>query len=188
MKYKFNYFKDPLKYARFTDKSCDNCGSANLCLNGIYFDNSEDEFESVCLECLVRGEVIVEIPSFLGERLYNEVKSRYQGSSLLGIEEKVNKMLEELSKTPPVPWLQFNDWPVCCGDFMRYIGEWGREEFNLNSNDGNGKRYLLDLLDDSFINQIDDFEVFWNEIGEYSIAFVFECIECKVRKVIVQSY
>ncbi|MBM7868533.1 uncharacterized protein CbrC (UPF0167 family) [Clostridium pascui] len=188
MKYKFKYFEEPLKYARFSDEPCDNCGSTNLCLNGTYFDSSEDDIESICLECLVKGEIKVELPSFLVERLHDQIKLKYQHISSYEIQEKVNRILEELSKTPPVPWLQFNDWPVCCGDFMRYIGEWGKEEFNFNSHDGNGKEYLFKLLDVSFQNQIEDFEQFWNEIGEYSIVFVFECMECEKRIAIVQSY
>ena len=42
--------------------------------------------------------------------------------------EIANEEIEILKYTPPIPWVQFNDWKVCCDDYMQYIGEWEQKD------------------------------------------------------------
>lgn len=42
------------------------------------------------------------------------------------------KKVGELSITPPVAWVQSNEWPVCCDDYMKYIGEWEKTVLLIN--------------------------------------------------------
>jgi uncharacterized protein CbrC (UPF0167 family) len=171
MTIKFKYFSNPLKYAEFTDVKCQSCGTTQNCLEGEYFDRGDDVV-SVCLNCLNQGVIVVDLPEYIKDRIH---------------QDKTEK-LTRLERTPPVPWIQYNDWPVCCDDFMCYIGEWEQKEFDENSENGNGKEYLISLLDENIKNRVDDINVLWDDLGEYTALFVFECIHCKRKKGIPQSY
>jgi hypothetical protein len=181
------YFVDFKKNAVFSNEQCDICGSNDNCLEAEYFDNDED-FRSICLKCLLSGKQLVNIPSYLKNKLIENIKQVDKRISDKIINEKVENILDELSKTPPVPWVQFNNWPVYNGDFMKYIGEWNKEDFIKNSSDKNGKNYILSLLDEQIKKQIDDMDAFWDDIGENTIVFVFESIDKSKRQAIVQSY
>lgn len=187
MDYKFKYFLNPEKNASYVDEPCEVCGSSDLCLDGTYFDNQE-ELESICMECLVKGKVVVEFPSFLYDKIYYELKRIKPTLTEEEIKYNVNDIFSELEKTPPVPWLQYNDWPVCCGDFMTYLGELTRNELNSMAVDGDGKTLLLSLIDDEMKNRIDSLEALWDDLGDHVIAYHFKCMECDKQIAILQSY
>ena len=186
-KYKFKYFMNPEANAEFTEENCQFCGTKEKCLEGEYFDR-EDEVTSVCLDCLVKGETTVQIPQYLKDRLYTHLKNTFKEKSSEELKELFESTISELEKNPPVPWIQYNDWPVCDGDFMRYVGEWKQEDFNNVSQNGNGKDYILSILDDFTKSRIDDIDVFWNDIGNYTAVFVFMCIHCNKIIGVAQSY
>jgi hypothetical protein len=51
--------------------------------------------------------------------------------------------LEALAHTPPVPWLQNNEWPICSDDFAVYLGELTREGLGQRwGSEAAGKRAL----------------------------------------------
>jgi Uncharacterised protein family (UPF0167) len=183
----FKYFQDPLKNIEFTDEPCQYCGSEVNCIEGVYLD-TQDEVSSVCLKCFTEGKVIIEISDYIIEKLYNHLLTTYPKRSKTDISEICNSLISELAKTPPVPWIQYNDWPVLNGDFMRYIGEWSQVELSENSPDGDGKKFLLEIIDDFTRDKIDDFDVFWNDIGEYTAIFVFVCIVSGKKVAIAQNY
>lgn len=188
MNYSFKYFEDYNTNARFTGEKCEICGKEDLCLNGIYLDISGRDLESVCISCLVKGEITIQIPEYLRNRLYENIKSITPHLSEELINNKVNILVDELSRTPPVPWVQYNDWPTCCADFMTYIGEWETEDFEKNAADGDGKNYLLNSIDERTKNQIEGLDVLWDDIGYDTIAFVFKCRKCGKTAVVLQSY
>lgn len=172
MRYKFKYFNNVMKHAEFTDgENCQSCNSSEYCLEGIYFD--QDEVTSVCLECLQDGIIKVNIPNYVLDRMNGP-----------GKESKI----KELEKTPPVPWVQYNDWPVCCNDFTKYLGEWEKRECDTFSNNGDGLNYLLSILEPSSKQKIQDVAIFWESIGNFIILFVFECLHCMSKVAIPQSY
>lgn len=168
----FRYFNDPIKNAVFTDVECQSCGSKEYCLEGEYFDRG-DEVVSVCLDCLMLGKITVDIPGYVKDKI-DEDKQR-------------GKKIKDLERTPPVPWIQYNDWPVCCSDFMCYLGEWEKEDLNNFSN-GDGKKLVFSILDNDTRNRINDEDVFWEDIGEYTALFVFKCTNCNRMKANAQSY
>lgn len=173
----FKYFENPLKNAVFTEEECQSCGTDKYCLEGEYFDHGDD-IVSVCINCLSQGKIKVSIPQYIRERIGNE----------LGNDHEKELKIDELERTPPVPWIQFNDWPVCCGDFSKYVGEWKQDDFVKESDDGNGLTYLLQILEDSSKEKIVNPEAFWEDVGQYTAIFVFECIDCSKRIAVPQSY
>lgn len=183
----FKYFKDFLKNATFTDKQCDICSSNEYCLEAEYFE-SDEEYSSVCLKCLINGNARVTIPQHLIKRLRENIKLVNIDIQDDDLKEKINNYILELSKTPPVAWIQFNNWPVYNGDFMRFIGEWTKEDIILNAPNNDGKAYLKLIVDDLTKNKIDDFDIFWEDIEKYTAIFVFESLDSKKRIAIAQNY
>ena len=102
--------------------------------------------------------------------------------------KKQNEKVTELSFCPPVPWIQNNDWPVCCDDYMTYIGEWEREDFIKNSTTGDGLSLLKELLIDELKNNVESYEALWADVGYETAAFVFKCSKCGNKVVVCQDY
>lgn len=164
----YKYFRDVEKNAAFTDIPCEFCGSVENCLDGVYFEDGQ--LDSICLKCFQMKRARVVIPSFI--------------SSL--IKENTLQKTKELSETPPVPWIQHNEWPVCCDDYLTYIGEWGQDEFNNSAKNGDGLTLFIEYLQDKL--QKEKVQYLWENLGSFSSAFVFECEKCGKRIAVVQEY
>ncbi|RCW39603.1 CbrC family protein [Paenibacillus prosopidis] len=178
----FRYFDDPLRNAEFIESPCESCGSEENCLDGVFFDEPEFDRESVCMDCLVDGKVKVHIRDYLVEKLERNVKKSYPSE----LEDKVPKIVDiqcsELKKSPPIPWIQQNDWVVCCGEFAKYLGEWSQEKFELSSANRNGKEFQLSILEKEYRDRIEDEELFWEDIGNDTAIYVFECLKCAHKR------
>lgn len=167
---KYKYFENVENNAAFIDIPCQFCGSVGDCLDAVYFENGN--LDSICIECFEKGKAHVIIPKYVAEQ----------------VKVNVHKKVWELSCTPPVPWIQYNEWPACCDDFMTFIGEWDRNKFNENSGDGNGKRYLQILMIKNGLDRISNIEGLWNDIGHNSAAYVFKCQQCGKISVVCQDF
>lgn len=167
---KYKYFENVKKYVAFTEEKCQFCGKNTDCFDGVYFDN--DEIESVCIDCFEKKKAEVIIPDYLKNKIKNNV----------------NHKVDELRFTPPVPWIQYNDWNICCDDFSKYLGEWKKEDFIEYAKEENPIVYFKNLLSDYTLSLVDDINILWNDIGKYTVAYVFECQHCKKKTVICQSY
>ncbi len=180
---KFKYFKNVAENAEFIDENCDICNSKENCLEGVYFSGDID-YNSVCLKCLLEGKVKNTIPSYVIKNL--EISMKKESTySINSMKEKI----KELEKTPPIPWIQYNNWPSCCGDFACYIGEWEQEDFiNYLNNKENSIVFLNKSLDESTKNKVDDINVLWEDIGYNTAAFVFQCLHCGKFIITCQSY
>ena len=166
----YKYFDNVKKNAVFTEQACQFCGSKNDCLEGVYFE--KNNIESVCVECLAQSKTSVYIP--------DEIQSKI-------VRDRIKKV-GELSITPPVAWVQSNEWPVCCDDYMTYIGEWEREDFIKNSTNGDGLSLLKELLIDELKNNVESYEALWTGLGYETAAFVFKCSKCGNKVVVCQDY
>ena len=94
----------------------------------------------------------------------------------------------ELSITPPVAWVQSNEWPVCCDDYMKYIGEWEKTDFINQSSHEEYIDYFKELLDKKMIERIDDIETLIEDLGYDSVAYAFRCICCNKVTIVCQDY
>lgn len=167
---RFKYYSNPETNAVFTNRLCRFCSSSRECLEGVYFD--VPGIDSVCLECLEQKKVSVPVPQYVKQQIRQN--------------EPVKTAL--LMQTPPVPWVQYNDWPVCCDDYMQYIGEWTREDFQNEALNGDGIGLLRAILRDDLAAQTDDFEVLWDSIGDDTAVFVFRCLVCGKLIAVCQNY
>lgn len=181
----FRYFPNYKKEARFTDQPCEVCGD-RPCLAGVYFGITDGP-EAVCLNCLVMGKVVVDIPTYLKNQLEESVKIVNPGWQEEQTKTYIGGVVEALSRTPPVPWIQNNNWPVHHGDFCRYLGEWSQARLAQEAPDGDGKTYLMSILEAP--DEVGDPEGLWESIAdEWTAVFVFECFTCNKRIAIEQSY
>lgn len=183
----YEYYENVLKNAEFTKEKCQICSSEEKCLEGIYFEQGS-KLKSVCLNCLNEGKIKVDIPVYLKNKLYESIKKIDVNQDKDTIELKVNMIIEKLEKTPPVPWIQNNEWPVCCGDFLKFIGEWEQEDFNEKAEDKNGKKKFEELLDENTRKKVDNIDVLWEDLDNETVAFVFRCNHCDKYTVVCQSY
>lgn len=166
----YKYFENVEKNAYFTNVPCQFCGSKESCLDGVFFDRND--VESICLECFNKKKLSVEIPNYIKLRVKNDSESKF----------------ESLQFNPPVPWIQSNDWPVCCDDYMVYIGEWEQDDFNNYSKTGNGIESLKKLMNQETLDRVDDFDVLWDDIGYDVAAFAFKCPSCGKIIIVCQDY
>ena len=102
--------------------------------------------------------------------------------------KKQNEKVTELSFCPPVPWIQNNDWPVCCDDYMKYIGEWEKTDFINQSSHEEYINYFKKLLDKKMLERIDDIETLIEDLGYDSVAYAFRCICCNKVTIVCQNY
>lgn len=169
---KYKYFYNVKKEAAFTENKCQFCGSKEDCLEGIYFN--QDNIDSVCLRCFAEKKAGVDIPDYIQKR----------------IKYDPNKKIQELKYTPPIPWVQYNDWQVCCDDYMKYIGEWEQEEFiKVSENESKNEiEFFREMLNGDTLKKVDDINVLWEDLGYDTVAYVFKCSICGKRTVVCQSY
>ena len=186
----FRYFPDYEKWAEFEEPPCDCVGGteeqSSTCLSGVFFDNP-DAPESVCLSDLVEGIVPVDIPDWVREELEQSVKATYPGWTDTQVRTHVEKAVDELSRTPPVPWIQNNLWPSCHGDFCAYLGEWDQERLTEASPDGNGQSYLMSIIRDP--EGLGDPDGLWQSIVTgWAQIYVFRCLTCEQLVAIDQAF
>lgn len=188
MKWHFRYFDASEKNAEFTDTPCESCGSDENCLEGVYFDELDFDRESVCLECLVQGKITVHLSDYLIDKLKRHIKLMNPTLQNKEVLKAVNQQVEELKKTPPIPWIQSNDWVICCGEFAKYIGEWSQKDLNEASKNNDGLAYFLEILEQDYKDRVDDSDLLWDDLGNQSAAYVFECLNCSQRIANWQNY
>lgn len=167
---KYKYFQNVKKNAVFTEQPCQYCGKSCDCLEGVYFERNN--VESICLDCFVNEKNSVYIPDYIRNKVVND---------------SINKV-KELSYTPPVAWIQNNEWPVCCDDFMKYMGEWEKENLIEESNGKDVVEFFKSMLAPEMINRIDDIEILIDDLGYESAAYVFKCIYCNKIVIVCQDY
>lgn len=166
----YKYYMDVLLHAGFSTEKCQFCGATENGLEGVYFDNPK--ISSICLRCFEEKKGNVYIPGYLRNKIKNSV----------------NEKVAELEYTPPVPWIQYNDWQICCDDFCQFIGEWTREDFINAAGKENSIDFFKSMLCMETYSLIDDINELWESLGESTAAFVFQCVKCNKKIVVCQSY
>lgn len=166
---KYKYYEN-IKNAVFTEQPCQFCGSQNDCLEGVYFERKN--IDSVCAQCLEKEKTSVYIPEDIQQK----------------IKKNKDEKIKELSLTPPVAWIQCNEWPVCCDDFMKYVGELEKSDLIEQSSDEEYIDYFKNMLSDEMLARIDDIECMIEDLGYDSVAYTFKCLCCGKTTVICQDY
>jgi uncharacterized protein CbrC (UPF0167 family) len=173
----FRFFRDFERNAKFTDEPCAP-GHQPPFFDGTYFDG-EYEDEGVCLDCLVSGRKVVEIESYLRSKIEKYAQTQSDAA----------RIIQELERTPPVPWIQYNDWPFCCHEPMQYRGEYSSESHFEDSELDEFAQNLWGMVDEQGKLQAGDFASLQGSIEDGMTAcFIFKCLHCGRFAAVCQSY
>jgi uncharacterized protein CbrC (UPF0167 family) len=167
---KFKYFSSVKDEAAFINTPCECCGDTEYCLDGGYFGR-EAKVKSVCVFCLAAGKQKVDVPEFIQNKLLQHLRGFYSDKSEREIKEIATVKISELERTPPVPWLVQNEWPVANGDFAKYEYTLGKYLFHK------GKQSFFEAIEG--IEKIRDKEMLWSEMGNKITVFGFSVIGAK---------
>jgi len=171
----FKYFGYPKDEARYVRIPCQCCGGTDYCLDGRYFGQGK-RVKSACAFCLAEGKCRVAVPEDIKIKLLNHLRQVYPDKPESEIRETSIAKVDELERTPPVPWLTQNEWPVANGDFT---------EYRLIQDDFfEGKEDFFKLV--AGIEKVRDKEELWKQMGRNIKMFVFSVIGAReYTKVVV---
>ena len=87
--------------------------------------------------------------------------------------------VDKLAHTPPVPWLQNNEWPVCNDDFAVYNGELTRDQLLLE-HEGAGPakaalRAMVEEVKPEWELDEEALDTAWDQLGNFVAVFAFRC-------------
>jgi hypothetical protein len=133
----------------------------------------------ICADCLAQGRGQVNVPDWVKRDLAHAVASVHPAWSLRERESLVAGRLEALAHTPPVPWLQNNEWPVCGDDFAVYKGELTRDKLLAEHRSvEHAKEALHDVIEEVRPEWTLDEEALgtaWEQLGNFVAIFEFQC-------------
>ncbi|MBI1923911.1 CbrC family protein [Candidatus Poribacteria bacterium] len=173
----FRRFHNVEQHAVFTENPCEE-GHRPPFLDGDYFEGEFDE-QGVCLECLLTGRKVVVLDPYLRSKIETQAHTP----------AGAKRIIRELERTPPVPWIQYNDWPFCCGEPMQYRGEYSRDHLFADEELADFPQCLWEIVDAVGKQQAIDFESLQDSIADgITACFIFKCLKCHRFEAVCQSY
>lgn len=177
---RFRYFPS------FPDGACLAAGSCYFCgrtpaLDGVWldFDEDFDDPPPVCVEDLVADRARVAVPAWVQEALARGVRERHPEWDAERRSRYTAERTDELAHTPPVPWIQENEWPVCADDYATYLGQLTREGLEQRyGGSAGGKVALRQIMQEERPNwKLDDaaLEDWWPRLGGFLHVYAFDC-------------
>ena len=176
----FRYFPGFPEGAVFDTRPCHFCGTVPA-LDGAWLDFEEDYDDPppVCIEDLLADKARVARPNWVSHELANRVAARHSDWSAEQQERYVAERTSELAHTPPVPWLQENEWPVCSDDYAKYAGEITRDTL-LAQYGGAGAAHatlqkIMSQERPKWLLDAEQLEVWWQRLGDFLRVYRFHC-------------
>jgi uncharacterized protein UPF0167 len=125
----------------------------------------------------------VEVPRWVQHELETGIDRTHPDWSEQQRSRYVSERVNELARTPPVPWLQNNEWPVCGDDFAEYNDEVTKELLlQQHETVAEARSTLRGILKDampSWEQGDNDVDMEWEELGNYLAIFLFRCQDGK---------
>lgn len=166
--------------ASFDARPCAFCGGTPA-LDGVWldFDEDYDDPPPVCVEDFLRGRARAAIPAWIQRELADHVTIAHPEWDDQRKAAYVATHTDELSHTPPVPWLQENEWPVCADDYAQFDGELTRER--LQKRYGGLKeakaalRKIFEDLRPAWQQSDESLDAWWQRLGGLLRIYAFRC-------------
>lgn len=137
----FRYVADSaLPAHRYTDLPCPICGASGD-VYSIYADieapdGESDRITEACAEC-IRRLAPEQVSAWDTEKRLPAHLKGTPGLDNPGARERLAAIVQELRRTPRLPhFIQWDDWPFCCGDLAEYTGEPSPAEADLLDREG----------------------------------------------------
>ena len=108
---------------------CDQFAHVIWLLRDVIVDGEEFDVDYICFDCLAIYPVTEYNASDTKNSIASYINKYYPKGQLTGVEraEKVDAIFDEFIKTPKLPnFIQNVDWPMCCGDFTKFVGDAGK--------------------------------------------------------------
>ena len=186
----FRYFPTFPEHADLRDRPCVYCGRAPS-IPGVRLNSGPESSQPACADCLAIGKAAVKIPKWVITDLERAVSTTHPDWSVDRQATYVAERIDELAHTPPIPWLQNNEWPVCGDDFAVYEGELTRENLEQRTGDlERAKDTLHSILSQTVPNWEQDAQALegeWSELGNYLAIFAFQCSDSGEARYVVQT-
>lgn len=183
--------------------NCPQCGSENgldaddreetscrRCKALIPFPDFPDDEIVACYDCLRSGKAALTKDTELGmiswEQAYEGLTHGIPGMSRSDFElveaedgwvraRLPSAMMFELLRTPNYSSIQGERWQFCCRRPMVFIGNWSRERFTSEADDGDGEALLNEIVQDVVPGLWED------RLHDITGIYVFRCPECGRR-------
>jgi uncharacterized protein CbrC (UPF0167 family) len=181
--------------------TCPNCGLENGldaddreatpcrgCAKPISFPRLPDDLEIVaCYDCLRSGKAAITHDTELGmiswEQAYEGMTHGIPGMSRSDFElaeghdgwtraRLPTEMMFELLRTPNYSSIQGEQWQFCCQRPMIFVGNWSRERFTNEAEDGDGESLMNEIVQDVVPGLWED------QLHDITGIYVFRCAEC----------
>ena len=180
----FKYFKGPISHTLLYPGYEPELEICSYCKKeSIYILEGLDG----CVDCLKARKFSISKDTEAGEITNGKIVRK-------GYEVVNEENLLEICYTPDVSVFQNIDHPVHCKDFMVYIGRWEQEDFHQNTNDGDGEKLWMKMVDQDMDHLWEETEKAKAKYGaewpQYensnwafgSCVYVFECLHCKKKR------
>ncbi|MBF6590828.1 MAG: CbrC family protein [Ktedonobacterales bacterium] len=178
--YAFEYFPTFPEGAQLHAEACEHCGrSPTIPAVRLERTPGEDNATATCADCLRAGRARAPIPQWVKRALARAVDVAHPDWSHKQRTDLVASRIDKLAHTPPVPWLQNNEWPVCHDDFARYMGELTHER--LLQEHGSAERAkgvlraIIEEVRPEWVLTMEDIETAWEQLGNFVAVFLFHC-------------
>lgn len=183
----FRYFPAFPSGAALKETACTWCGGTPS-IPPVYLAPVGKATTPLCADCLAQGRGGVAIPSWVKRDLAHAVATAHPSWSPGEQESFVAARLEALAHTPPVAWLQNNEWPVCGDDFAVFLGELTRERLEQRwGGEAAGKRALRNILLQTipeWSQDEADVDAEWMALANVLAIFEFQCDAGETRYVV----
>lgn len=176
----FEYFPNFPEGAQLRPEACGYCGrSPAIPAERLMFNPGNAGPKVVCADCLQEGKARVRIPQWIERELWQAIGQVHPDWNPTQRAELVAIRLSKLAHTPPIPWLQSNEWPICGDDFARYGGELTREHL-LHEHDNaalakEALRAIIEEVRPEWELTTEDMETAWEQLGNFVAIFLFRC-------------
>jgi hypothetical protein len=137
----FRYIADSaLDAHRITDVVCPICGQVGdvfrAYADAVIPGEGSVDISEACANCIRHFERDWVSPLDNEKRLPAFFKA-IPGLSKEEVRARLDAIILELRRTPRLPcFIQFDDWPFCCGDVVEYTGEPSKTEAEMLDRDG----------------------------------------------------
>ncbi len=179
----FKYFPDFAKEAAFDAKGCAFCSRVPA-LDGAWlqFDDDYDDPPPVCIDDLLADKARVDIPRRLQQRLALAVHARHADWEEQRVATYVATHTAELAHTPPVPWIQENEWPICAEDYAIYVGQLTRNKLTERYGSSRAAKASLRTIMRTLrpkweVDKAKHLEAWWDALGDFLCIYSFRCDE-----------
>lgn len=188
----FRYFPSFPEGATLTEEVCGYCGVSPAISEAWLSDaGSDDTKKPACAECLREGRATTRVPSWLERDLARGVDATHPNWTAEKRAALVRHRVAELGHTPPVPWLQNNEWPICGDDFALFEGELTsdllvRRHRGLNQAKAALRAIIKEAVPAWDLDE-EAVDTAWKQLGNFVAIFVFRCPEANSPIYVLQT-